>query len=83
MAWLQDRHGWGERRACAVIGMPQSTARYRHRPDRDEEVIALFAELSGRFPERSFGKLFRLIRRHGLVWNQKRFWLVYCLMNLD
>lgn len=83
MAWLQDRHGWSERRACAAIGMPRSTARYRHRPDRDEEVIALLAELSERFPERGFSKLFQLIRRRGLVWNHKRVWLVYCLMKLN
>ncbi len=83
MAWLQDRHGWSERRACAAIGMPRSTARYRHRPDRDEEVIALLAELSERFPERGFGKLFQLIRRRGLVWNHKRVWRVYCLMKLN
>ena len=83
LAWLQDRHGWGERRACAAIGMPRSTARYRHRPDRDEEVIALLAELSERFPELGFGKLIQLIRRRGLVWNHKRVWRVYCLMKLN
>lgn len=52
-----DRHGWSERRACAAIGLSRSTVRYLKRPDRDEEVIALLAELAERFPERGFDKL--------------------------
>ncbi len=54
--------------------------RYRRRPDRDEEVVALLSELAERFPERGFGKLFQIIRRRGHVWNHKRVWRVYCLM---
>jgi putative transposase len=41
------------------------------------------AELAERFPERGFDKLFQLIRRRGLVWNHKRVWRVYCLMELN
>ena len=78
-----DHHGWSERRACSAIGLSRSTARYRRRLDRDEEVIALLAELAERFPERGFDKLFQLIRRRGLVWNHKRVWRVYCLMQLN
>ena len=78
-----DHHGWSERRACSAMGLSRSTARYRRRPDRDEEVIALLAELAERFPERGFDKLFQLIRRRGLVWNHKRVWRVYCLMQLN
>lgn len=76
-------HGWSERRACAAIGLSRSTVRYRKRPDRDEEVIALLAELAERFPERGFDKLFQLIRRRGWPWNHKRVWRVYCLMQLN
>jgi putative transposase len=78
-----DRHDWSERRACQAVGLSRSTARYRRRPDRDEAVIALLAELVERFPERGFDKLFQLIRRRGLVWNHKRVWRVYCLMQLN
>ncbi|CBA15191.1 putative isxcc1 transposase orfb (fragment) protein [Xanthomonas albilineans GPE PC73] len=83
LAWLIEPHGWSERRACSVLGVARSTARYRRRPDRDEEVIALLSELAERFPERGFGKLFQLIRRRGHVWNHKRVWRVYCLMKLN
>jgi hypothetical protein len=41
------------------------------------------AELAERFPDRGFDKLFQLIRRRGLIWNHKRVWRVYCLMQLN
>lgn len=66
-----------------VIGLSRSTVRYPRRPDRDEKAIALLAELAERFPERGSDKLFQLIRRRGLVWNHKRVWRVYCLMQLN
>ena len=46
-------------------------------------MFALLAELSERFPEREFGKLFQWVHRRGLVWNHKRVWRVYCLMKLN
>ncbi|UNP27595.1 IS3 family transposase [Lysobacter gummosus] len=79
-AWLMEYHGWSERRACTAIGLSRSTVR---RPDRDEQVIALLAELAERFPERGFDKLFQLIRRRGQPWNHKLVWRVYCLMQLN
>lgn len=82
-AWLMEHYDWSERRACTAIGLSRSTVRYRKRPDRDEEVIALLAELAERFPERGFDKLFQLIRRRGQPWNHKRVWRVYCLMQLN
>lgn len=78
-----EHHGWSERRACLAMGLSRSTVRYRRRPDRDEKVVAVLAELAERFPERGFDKLFQLIRRRGLVWNHKRVWRVYCLMQLN
>jgi putative transposase len=66
-----------------AVGLSRSTVRYRRRSDRDEEVIALLAELAERFPDREFDKLFQLIRRRGLIWNHKRVWRVYCLMQLN
>ena len=63
--------------------LSRSTVRYRWCPDRDEQVIALLAELAERFPERGFDKLFQLIRGRGLMWNHKRVWRVYCLMQIN
>lgn len=62
LAWLREQHGWSERRACLVVGVARSTARCRRRPDRDEEVIALWSELSERFSRAGIWK-----------WNHKGF----------
>lgn len=40
-------------------------------------------ELAERYPDRGFGKLFKLVRRRGLVWNHKRVWRVYCALKLN
>lgn len=83
MALLREEHGFSERRACQAVGLSRSVARYRRRPDRDEEVIAVLQELAERYPDRGFHKLFKLIRRRGLVWNHKRVWRVYCALKLN
>lgn len=72
-----------QRRACEAAGIARSVVRYRKQPDRDKQVIAVLQELVERFPERGFGKLFKLIRRRGLVWNHKRVWRVYCALKLN
>ncbi|MCC5859958.1 MAG: hypothetical protein JJT90_17515 [Ectothiorhodospiraceae bacterium] len=61
-----------KRRACEAAAKARSVVRYRREPDRGQQVIAVFQELVERFPGRGFGKLFKLIRRRGLVWNHKR-----------
>ena len=72
-----------QRRACTAAEIARSVARYRKQPDRDQQVIAVLQELVERFPERGFSKLFKLIRRRGLVWNHKRVWRVYCGLKLN
>jgi putative transposase len=83
VAGLIEEHGLSERRACAAVGISRSVARYRPRPDRDEEVIAVLLELSETYPERGFSKLYKIIRRRGLPWNHKRVWRVYCDLKLN
>ncbi len=83
MTELCEQHGFSERRACKAVGLSRSVARYERRPSQDEAVVALLLELSERFPDRGFSKLFKLIRRRGLVWNHKRVWRVYCLLGLN
>lgn len=78
-----SEHGLSQRQACAAVGLARSTARYEPAPDRDEAVIAVLLELAERFPERGFGKLFRLVRRRGYGWNHKRVWRVYCGLRLN
>lgn len=80
---LRQAHGFSERRACQAIGLSRSVARYEARPDQDEEVIVVLMELAERYPDRDYGKLFKLIRRRGLVWNHKRVWRIYCKLGLN
>lgn len=80
---LQQEHAFSERRACEAVGLSRSVARYVRRPDQDDEVIVMLLELAERFPERGFGKYFKLIRRRGLRWNHKRVWRIYCELKLN
>lgn len=71
------------RGACQVIGLSRSV--YTYRPDmrNDDPVIALLQELAERFPERGFGKYFKIIRRRGHRWNHKRVYRIYCALGLN
>ncbi|MBU3736569.1 MAG: IS3 family transposase [Methylobacterium sp.] len=75
--------GISQRRACKAVGLSRTV--YVYRPDRsaDDEVIAVLQELAERFPERGFGKYFKLIRRRGHEWNHKRVYRIYCALNLN
>lgn len=79
---MQD-HGLSQRRACQAAGVARSVIRYRKTPDQDALVISTLQELVESYPERGFGKLFKLIRRRGLAWNHKRVWRVYCALKLN
>jgi len=39
--------------------------------------------LADRHPDLGFGKLFKIIRRHGHPWNHKRVYRIYCAMKLN
>lgn len=56
---------------------------YERRTAADDAVIAVLQELAERFPERGFGKYFKIIRRRGHEWNHKRVYRVYCALKLN
>jgi putative transposase len=64
-----------------VLGLSRSVYAYRPDSRADDAVIAVLQELTERFPERGFGKYFKVIRRRGLIWNHKRVYRVYCALN--
>jgi len=73
-----------ERQACRAIGLSRSVLAYESRAtESDEPIIAVLQELAERFPERGFGKYFKLIRRRGHGWNHKRVYRIYCALNLN
>jgi putative transposase len=70
--WLRDRYAFSERRACRLVGIGRTTARYRPvRPD-DAEVRARLRELAAERPRFGYRRLHALLRREGIAVNHKR-----------
>lgn len=65
-----------QRSACRAIGLSRSTYTYHPLVRDDDGVIAVLQELAERFPDRGFGKYFKLIRKRGHRWNHKRVYRV-------
>jgi putative transposase len=80
---LRREHGLTERRACAAVSLRRSVYRYRKRPSREAEIMAVLLELAHRRPEEGFPKLFKRMRRQGRRWNHKRVHRVYCSLKLN
>lgn len=78
-----QRHGLSQRSACKAVGLSRSVYAYRPVQRADDEVIVALQELAERFPERGFGKYYKIIRRRGLGWNHKRVHRIYCALGLN
>jgi putative transposase len=78
-----QRHGLSQRSACLALGLSRSVLAYQRRAPADDAVIAVLQELAERFPDRGFGKYFKIIRRRGHDWNHKRVYRVYCALKLN
>ncbi len=76
-------HGLSQRSACRAVGLSRSVLTYERRTAADDAVIAVLQELAERFPDRGFGKYFKIIRRRGHEWNHKRVYRVYCALKLN
>lgn len=72
-----------QRGACRAVRLARSAYRYQPVVRNDDAVIAVLQELAERFPDRGFGKYFKLIRRRGHSWNHKRIYRVYCELKLN
>ena len=70
---LRVQIGFSERRACAVVGIGRSTARYRARPRADEPRLRQrLRELAAERPRFGYRRLHVLLRREGIAANHKR-----------
>jgi len=76
-------HEMSERRACRIIPISQSVARYQPKPRDDNEIIAALKAVSEAHPRWGFGKLYQYLRNQGHGWNHKRVYRVYCAMKLN
>lgn len=73
MGWVRQRFALSERRACALVGLGRSSARYRPRPRPDEAGLRVrLRQLAGERRRFGYRRLHALLRREGVVVNHKR-----------
>ena len=70
-------HRCSERRACGLIGLARSVARYRPRRRDEAELRARLRELAGQHRRFGYLRLHALLRREGLVINLKKTYRLY------
>jgi len=75
--WLMSEKGVSQRRACKLVGLHRSVARYRHRQRDDGPIRTRLKDLAGRHRRYGYLRLHVLLRREGLVINHKRTYRLY------
>lgn len=70
--WLRERYAFSERRACRLVGIGRTSARYRPARGDDGAVRARLRELAAERPRFGYRRLHALLRREGIVVNHKR-----------
>lgn len=76
-AWLVSERDVSQRRACKVVGLHRSVARYRRRERNDEAIRERLKDLAGRHRRYGYLRLHVLLRREGLAINRKRTYRLY------
>lgn len=74
---LIEVHRLSERWSCRIARVTRSSYRYVHRRPPQEELRALLRELAERHPRHGYWRLYRKIRRAGMVVNHKRIYRLY------
>jgi putative transposase len=72
LAWVREHYGVSERRACALVGIGRSAARYAGRRTDGTALRDRLRELAAARPRYGYRRLHALLRREGVVVNHKR-----------
>lgn len=72
VAWLRERYAFSERRACRLVGISRTSARYRTARGDEAAVRARLRALAAERPRFGYRRLHALLRREGIVANHKR-----------
>jgi putative transposase len=72
VAHVRERLGTSERRACASLGQPRSTQRYRSRRASQAPLVAAMRRIALREPRAGYRTVARYLRREGWKVNLKR-----------
>lgn len=82
VGWLRERYAFSERRACRLVGIGRTTARYRTARGDDAAVRARLRDLAAERPRFGYRRLHALLRREGIVVNHKRVARLYRVEDL-
>jgi putative transposase len=74
---LVEAHRRSERRACGLVGLARSVARYRSRRRDDAELRARLRERAGEHRRFGYLRLHALLRREDLVINRQKTYRLY------
>lgn len=81
--WIRDRHGVSERRACAVLSVQRSVARYRATRNADDDrVKRMLLEVAAEKPRYGYRRLHVRLGRRGVKVNRKRVYRLYTELGL-
>lgn len=69
---LRERYAFSERRACRLVGIGRTSARYRAVRGDDAAMRARLRALAAERPRFGYRRLHALLRREGIVVNHKR-----------
>lgn len=76
-AWLIFEKGISQRRACKVVGLHRSMARYRRRKPNDEALRERLKTLAGQHRRYGYLRLHVLLHREGFMLNHKKTYRLY------
>jgi putative transposase len=77
VAYVQERFGFSQRRACRLVGTARSTVRYPGRRRDDAALRGRLRALAAQRPRFGYRRLCVLLRREGVVVNHKRIERLY------
>jgi putative transposase len=72
VSYLQERHGYSQRRACGLVALGRSTCQYERRPDRNGEIREALRVAASERPRWGQDRLHVLLWRRGYRINHKR-----------
>jgi putative transposase len=77
VAYVQQRFGFSQRRACRLVGTARATVRYHGRRRDDAALRDRLRELAAARPRFGYRRLHALLRREGIRVNHKRVQRIY------
>ncbi len=80
---MMNEHGISQRQACTTVGLQRSRVQYQPKPKQDDAVIDELNGLVTKHPAIGFWQSYYRIRNKGFIWNHKRVYRVYTLLQLN